>query len=311
MDLGQSQQQSRRRNRIIAAVAGAITVTAIVLAFAAEYLELSWKWLRPAAELLLLAELVGLIVLERHQLFEPISEKVTGMEARIAEMQATLDQMNERMTAAGSQVIVTVGVREALQLRLRLLREALARDQEGPQLLRNAVFSGAILAQDTRELGDEWLTLQKIGSEFVLVPGSGANSKGHRWSQRAILAWGTIDAFKSGMEYVRSMFEEVGALNVEVKILVRARFEAMLSPVQITDRDVFLTYDNEMGRYRWGLSLQGRQYVTLCARWFDDRWSSIPDSYLIYSRNGLNQKAVDQIKRELEANDAGIQSAGR
>jgi hypothetical protein len=69
MDLRQSQQQSRRRNRIIAAVAGAITVTAIVLAFAAEYLELSWKWLRPAAELLLLAELVGLIVLERHQLF--------------------------------------------------------------------------------------------------------------------------------------------------------------------------------------------------------------------------------------------------
>jgi hypothetical protein len=173
----------------------------IVLAFAAEYLELSWKWLRPAAELLL-AELVGLIVLERHQLFEPISEKLTGMEARIAEMQATLDQMNERMTAAG-QVIGTVGVPEALQLRMRLLREALARDQEGLQLLRNAVFSGAILAQDTRELGDEWLTLQKIGSEFVLVPGSGANSKGHRWSQRAILAWGTIDAFKSGMEYVR------------------------------------------------------------------------------------------------------------
>jgi hypothetical protein len=160
----------------------------IVLAFAAEYLELSWKWLRPAAELLL-AELVGLIVLERHQLFEPISEKLTGMEARIAEMQATLDQMNERMTAAG-QVIGTVGVPEALQLRMRLLREALARDQEGLQLLRNAVFSGAILAQDTRELGDEWLTLQKIGSEFVLVPGSGANSKGHRWSQRAILAWG-------------------------------------------------------------------------------------------------------------------------
>jgi hypothetical protein len=189
MDLGQSEQQSRRRNRIIAAVAGAITVTAIVLAFAAEYLELSWKWLRPAAELLLLAELVGLIVLERHQLFEPIGEKVTGMEARIAEMQATLGQMNERMTAAG-QVIVTVGVREGLQLRTRLLRDALARDQEGPQLLRLGTFSGAVLVQDTRELGEEWPTLQKVGSEFVLVPGSGANSKGHRWSSRLILHGG-------------------------------------------------------------------------------------------------------------------------
>jgi hypothetical protein len=82
-----------------------------------------------------------------------------------------------------------------------------------------------------RELGDEWPAIQKIGSEFDLVPGSGANSKGHRWSQRYILGWGTIDAFKTGMEWVRSRFEEVGALNVEVKILVRARPEAMLSPV--------------------------------------------------------------------------------
>jgi hypothetical protein len=46
-----------KRNRIIAA---------IVLAFASGYLGLPWLWLRPAAELLLLAELVGLIVLERH-----------------------------------------------------------------------------------------------------------------------------------------------------------------------------------------------------------------------------------------------------
>jgi hypothetical protein len=309
MDLGQPQQQSRRRNRIIAAVAGAITVTAIVLAFAAEYLELPWKWLRPAAELLLLAELVGLIVLERHQLFEPVSEKVTGIETRIAEIQATLSQINERMTASG-QVIVTVGVREAIQLRARLLREALAREQEGPQLLRGAALSGAVLVQDTREMGEDWPILNKATSDFVLAPGSGANSKGYRWSGRLIIAWATIDAFKSGMEWIRSMFEEVGALNVEVKIIVRARPEAMLSPAHITDRDVFLAYDNQTGRYRWGLSLQGRQYVTLCARWFDDQWSSIPDSYLIYSRNGLNQKVVDQVKREIEANDAAPRDTG-
>jgi hypothetical protein len=303
MDLGQSQQQSRRRNRIIAVVAGAITTIAIVLAFAAGYLEQPWKWLRPAAELLLLAELVGLIVLERHQLFEPVSEKVTGIEARIAEMQAMIGQMNERMAAAG-QVVVTVGIREAFQLRTRLLREALARDYEGPQLLRLAVLSGVLVVEDMRELGDELATLTKTLSEFLLMPSSGPNSKAHRWSARLILAWATIRSFKSGMEWFLPIFEEVGALNVEVKILVRAQPEAMLSPAQITDRDVFVTYDNERGRYRWGLSLQGRQYVALCAQWFDDRWSSIPDSYLIYSRKGLDQKAVDQIKRELEANDA-------
>jgi hypothetical protein len=85
---------------------------------------------------------------------------------------------------------------------------------------------------------------------------------------------------------------------------VRARPEALLSPIQITDRDVFLAYDDETARYRWGLALQGRQYVSLFAQWFDNRWSSIPDSYLIYSRNGLNQKAVELIKREIEANEA-------
>ena len=65
-----------RRNRIIAIVAGTVTITAIIVAFAAEYFELPWKWLRPIAELLLLAELVGLVVLERHQLFEPVHETV-------------------------------------------------------------------------------------------------------------------------------------------------------------------------------------------------------------------------------------------
>jgi hypothetical protein len=57
-----------RRNRIITIVAGVTTVVAIVLALASGYLGLTWLWLRPAAELLLLGELVGLIVLERHQL---------------------------------------------------------------------------------------------------------------------------------------------------------------------------------------------------------------------------------------------------
>jgi len=39
-----------RRNRIIAIVAGAITVTAIVLGFAGDVLGLPWHWMRPAAE---------------------------------------------------------------------------------------------------------------------------------------------------------------------------------------------------------------------------------------------------------------------
>jgi oligoendopeptidase F len=39
--------------------------------------------MRPAAELLLLAELVGLVVLERRQLFEPVQEQVTNIHSRV------------------------------------------------------------------------------------------------------------------------------------------------------------------------------------------------------------------------------------
>ncbi len=39
------------------------------------------------------------------------------------------------------------------------------------------------------------------------------------------------------------------------------------------------------------------------ARWFDDRWAAIPDSYLIYSRSGLNQASLDRIRKEIEGNE--------
>src|SRR5437899_969099 len=85
-------RDSARRNRMIAIAAGAITVTAIVVAFAAEYLELPWKWLRPGVELLLLAELVGLVVLERHQLFEPVHDKVDATHIRVEEIHALITE---------------------------------------------------------------------------------------------------------------------------------------------------------------------------------------------------------------------------
>ena len=34
-------------------------------------------------------------------------------------------------------------------------------------------------------------------------------------------------------------------------------------------------------------------------------WANIPDSYLIYSRNGFNQGAIDRIRKELAAIESG------
>jgi hypothetical protein len=75
----------------------------------------------------------------------------------------------------------------------------------------------------------------------------------------------------------------------------------LVSPTLITDRAVLLAYDDEMSSFRWGVVLEGAQYVSLFGRWFDDRWASIPDSYMVFARTGLKQKTVDLIRSELEA----------
>jgi len=44
--------------------------------------------------------------------------------------------------------------------------------------------------------------------------------------------------------------------------------------------------------FHWGLHLQGRQYVTLFARWFDELLVTLPEAHLILSRNGIDQKEL-------------------
>src|SRR5579863_9461186 len=124
-----------RRNRMIAIAAGAITVVAIVLAFASGYLGQQWQWLRPAGELLLLAELVGLIVLERHQLFEPVHESVGGLRNDVTRVLDSLGSITEKLSSS-VQVSNVIGPREVLRARLRLLREVSVRHHEGPVILR-------------------------------------------------------------------------------------------------------------------------------------------------------------------------------
>jgi hypothetical protein len=95
-------------------------------------------------------------------------------------------------------------------------------------------------------------------------------------------------------------------INVELKILVRPRIEAMLSPAVLTDRDALMIFDDSTDGLRWGVLFQGSQYLILFQRWFDDLWGSIPDSYLVYSRNGFNENAIDQIRKEFEAPESAF-----
>jgi hypothetical protein len=293
-----------RRSRLIAIAAGLITITAVVLSFASGYLGLGWQWLRPAAELLLLAELVGLIVLERHQLFEPATEKIAGIENRIELIGATLEALDERLTTAG-QATFCANSSQTLSVAAHTVRDTIAREQETPQVLRYARLGAAAFYQLTDpEVGHGFQELINSLWTFALSPGSLPDSRARLWSCRFILTMRNLANFESYCENILREVVERKVLNFELKFLVRSRDEAVLSPNLITDRDVLLTFDDANAPTRWGLLLQGRQYVTVFARWFDELWASIPDAYVVYSRNGLRQAALDRIRKELEAAEA-------
>jgi hypothetical protein len=65
-----------------------------------------------------------------------------------------------------------------------------------------------------------------------------------------------------------------------------------------------LTHDDTNAVWNWGFLFQGISYTALFQRWFDDIWASVPDTNLVYSRNGYNQKTFDQIRKELEVTAA-------
>jgi len=113
-----------RRNRMIAIAAGGITTVAIVLAFASGYLGQQWNWLRPAGELLLLAELVGLIVLERHQLFEPVHDTVADMRGELTALRVDFNDLSQRLDASG-QVSFYADPSQTVRAITRVLRDAL------------------------------------------------------------------------------------------------------------------------------------------------------------------------------------------
>jgi hypothetical protein len=284
-----------RRNRLIAIAAGAITVVAIVLGFAGDVLGLPWHWMRPAAELLLLGELVGLVVLERHQLFEPVHENVGAMRTRVEEIHAIVSESARN----SGQVTAGTSTPEVLRMMTRIIREALARDQQSPQILRIARLTGRMFAPEQGDLVAEFREYLNATSAYYVSPGSPPDARGRRWSVRLIFAFSELANFNMYIERATPMVSARPS-NGEAKILVRPRIEAMLSPV-ITDRDAVVVFDDAVASFQWAFWYQGPQYRALMERWFDDLWASIPDSYLIYSRNGFNQSAIDRIRKELEA----------
>lgn len=288
---------------MIAIVAGALTVIAVVLGFAGDVLGLPWHWMRPAAELLLLAELVGLVVLERHQLFEPVHETVGDTHSLVQQMHA---MMAENARSSG-QVTACTTAAELYRTMTRVMREALARDQQAPQILRIGRLAGRLVSQ-SGALGDpdlaaEWREYAAARSAYLVTPGSPPDGRARRWSVRGMVTVATFEDFGASLEQFQQALSGRPS-NVEVKFILRSRIEAMLSPAIMTDRDAVMTFDDAGAANRWGVWFQGPQYLALFERWFDDLWAGVPESYLVYSRSAFNQTAIDRIRKELEAVEA-------
>jgi hypothetical protein len=104
--------------------------------------------IRPAAEFLLLAELVALVVIECRQLFEPVHEKVTKIEsqmedvrgvltgANFSDMRATLGQLRERIDATG-QVALCASPPQVLRAITQVASEALAHGRADTRVVCN------------------------------------------------------------------------------------------------------------------------------------------------------------------------------
>jgi hypothetical protein len=152
----------------------------------------------------------------------------------ITRVLGSLGSSNEKLNSSG-QVTTVIGPREVYAARPGELREALARNEEGPHVLRNAILSGRGLVEDTREVGDVFEEMAKVISEFLLIPGSSPDAPARRWSIRVLSTCATSEVFSRVLRFIQRVAIEPGSLNVEFKFLVRSRPEALLSPAQITE----------------------------------------------------------------------------
>jgi hypothetical protein len=287
----------QKRNRLIAIAAGAITVVAIVLAFASGYLGQEWRWLRPAGELLLLAELVGLIVLERHQLFEPVQDDVGVIKRRLDLMDTNIGSLADKLDGLG-RLTVCANPPEVMRAIARVHRNALARESQGAQVLRSAVLSGQLIARDTREGLGELEDMFATAMSFCIVPSTAADAKARRWTVRVLFGIGTTEVLEAQLLLFAPLFAQP-ILNVEVKFFPCSGITPALSPAAITDREEVVVFDDATAAMRWGIMFEDRAGVAFLARWFDDLWAA-PNSYLIFSRSGVDQSAIDRIRNELE-----------
>jgi hypothetical protein len=205
---------------------------------------------------------------------------------------------------SSGQVTACASTLEIYRRFAQILREALARDHQTPQVLRIGRLVGRLRAMEDPDLGAEFREMLSAIAAFNVTPGSPPEARARRWSERSIVGFSTTANFDTTLEQLLAALSAGKPTNRELKVLVRAKAEATLSPTLITDRDVLMTFDDSSASDRWGIWFRGPQHRAFFERWFDDLWASILESYLLYSRNGFNENAISRIRKEFEEIEA-------
>jgi len=306
-----------KRSRVIAFAMGIVAMVAILAHFGSD--RLAMPWLREAAEVVILAEILGFIVLERFELFEPVHESILELHNSIRAIDGRLTQLEQlsRILAAAGDVSPQPTTADMYRSAARTMREALSSDPKGPQILRTARLSGRwrppadhhYNPQDLEAIREFVTALQA----YEVVPG-GANAHpwAHLWSKRVLLAVGDVASLEAlsmrlplGQAAARrdlAIVSDEKVLNVTVKVLIHSQAQASLSPlVIIGEREAVLSFEDPSLPYpHWGVSFHGDRYASLFARWFDEIWQS-PEAFTVYSRDGIHQEQLRQIRTALEA----------
>ncbi len=306
-----------KRGRLIGLLMALIAVAAIAAHFGAERLHLAW--LQPAAELVILVEILGFIVLERYEVFEPVHESMREFHRSMQGIDARLSQLEQLVRALGAAGEVTPHPSTADMYRAAAsaLRRALVTDPGGPQIVRTARLSGNWRPPHDRHYnpGDfeaisEWVSAIHA---FEVAPGDSNKSPwAHLWSKRMLFAVGDMASFEAFLARLPGddaqpisglgLVSNPKVLNVTMKVIVQPMSEAALSPLTIVgEREAIVSFEDPSLPYpHWGISYRGPQYAPLFARWFDEIWQS-PASYTVFSRDGVHKQELDRIRLRLEA----------
>lgn len=310
-----------KRSRVIAAIMIVIAVAALVANFGSERLHV--HWVGQIAQLLILAEILVFIVLERFEVFEPVRESMQDFHATLRDMDqrldtrlASLEHIGDVLAEAG-EVTAQASPAEMYREAARLLRDELATDPGGPQILRTARLSGLfarpddpVYHPDELDAVNEFVTALAAYDEAL--DGQGASPWAHLWTKRTLFAIGDLASFEAFAMRLPlngrpaapgfAVAPHSRTRNLTIKVLVKSRPEPALSPLLILgERAACLTFEEPSHPApHWGIFLRGARYASLFARWHDEIWHS-PDAYTIYSRDGINEQELERVRGRLEA----------